>query len=98
MDAQAEPKKLRAHVFIAGRVQGVSFRWFTQHKAQELKLTGWVRNLWDGRVEAVFEGEEGAVRQAVAWCYTGEPPARVTDVDVTYGPPTGEYHRFQVTF
>lgn len=98
MAAQAEPKKLRAHVFIAGRVQGVSFRWFTQHKAQELKLTGWVRNLWDGRVEAVFEGEEDAVRRAVAWCYTGEPPARVTDVDVTYGPPTGEYHYFQVTF
>jgi acylphosphatase len=97
MDSQAEPKKLRAHVFISGRVQGVSFRWYTQRKAQELKLTGWVRNLWDGQVEAVFEGDEEAVRQAVTWCHTGEPPARVTHVDVTYGPPTGEHHRFQIT-
>lgn len=98
MDSSSEAKTLRAHVFISGRVQGVSFRWFTQRKAQELSLTGWVRNLWDGRVEAVFEGEAGAVRQAVAWCYTGEPPARVSDVDVTYAPFTGEFHSFRVTY
>ena len=66
---------IRAHVFISGRVQGVNFRWYTQHKAQQLGLSGWVRNLWDGRVEAVFEGSEPAVRQAVAWCHTGERPA-----------------------
>lgn len=92
-----EAENLRAHVFISGRVQGVSFRWFTQRKAQELKLTGWARNLWDGRVEAVFEGEAGAVRQAVTWCHTGEPPARVSDVDVTYGPFTGEFSSFRIT-
>lgn len=97
MDASSEAKILRAHVFISGRVQGVSFRWYTQRKAQELGLTGWVRNLWDGRVEAVFEGEAGAVRQAVTWCHTGERPARVSDVDVTYAPFTGEFHTFRVT-
>lgn len=91
-----EAKNLRAHVFISGRVQGVSFRWFTQRKAQELKLTGWVRNLWDGRVEAVFEGEAGVVRQVVAWCHTGEPPARVSEVDVTYTPYTGEFSSFRI--
>jgi acylphosphatase len=97
MASQPEAKNLRAHVFISGRVQGVSFRWFTQRQAQELGLTGWVRNLWDGRVEAVFEGEAEAVRQAVAWCHTGESPARVSHVDVTYAPYTGEFRSFRVT-
>ena len=97
MDSQAEEKKLQAHVFISGRVQGVSFRWFTQHKAQQLGLTGWVRNLWDRRVEAVFEGDAEAVRQAVAWCHTGEPPARVSHVEVTYGPASGQFNTFRVT-
>jgi acylphosphatase len=97
VDSSTEAKTLRAHVFISGRVQGVNFRWYTQRKAQELGLTGWVRNLWDGRVEAVFEGDAGAVRQAVAWCHTGEPPARVADVDVTYAPFTGEFRSFRVT-
>ncbi len=92
-----ETENLRAHVFISGRVQGVSFRWFTQRKAQELKLTGWARNLWDGRVEAVFEGKAGAVRQAVTWCHTGEPPARVNNIDVTYAPYTGEFSSFRIT-
>jgi acylphosphatase len=96
VDSKAEVKTQRAHVFISGRVQGVSFRWFTQRKAVELGLTGWVRNLWDGRVEAAFEGEEEAVRQAVTWCHTGEPPARVSHVEVTYQPPTGEFHRFRI--
>ena len=96
MDAQGEPTSLQAHVFISGRVQAVGFRWSTQRKAQLLKLTGWVRNLWDRRVEAVFEGEAEAVRQAVAWCHTGDPPARVSQVEVTYGPPTGEFKRFRI--
>lgn len=97
MNSHPEEKNLRAHVFISGRVQGVSFRWFTQRKAQELKLTGWTRNLWDGRVEAVFEGKAEAVRQAVAWCHHGEPPARVSEVDVTYAPYTGEFSSFRIT-
>ena len=87
-----------AHVFISGRVQGVNFRWFTQRKAQELGLTGWVRNLWDGRVEAIFEGDEKAVQEAVRWCHTGEPPARVENVDVNYEKPTGEFKRFRITW
>jgi acylphosphatase len=61
-------------------------------------LTGWVRNLWDGRVEAVFEGEESAVRQAISWCQKGEPPARVEDVEVEYQEPTGEFNDFRITW
>jgi acylphosphatase len=88
----------RAHVFISGRVQGVSFRWYTQRQAQQWGLTGWVRNLWDGRVEAIFEGPEPVVRQAVTWCHHGQPPARVEDVEVTYEEPTGEFKRFRITW
>jgi acylphosphatase len=87
----------RAHVLISGRVQGVSFRWYTQYQAQRLGLTGWVRNLWDGRVEAIFEGPDQAVRQAVAWCHRGEPPARVENVEVMYEAPTGEFGGFRIT-
>jgi acylphosphatase len=90
-------KPIRAHLFISGRVQGVNFRWYTLDQAQMLGLTGWVRNLWDGRVEAVFEGPEEAVRQAVDWCHTGERPARVDKVDVTYGPASDEFSGFNIT-
>jgi acylphosphatase len=91
-------KQSRAHVFISGRVQGVGFRWNTRAMAQQLNLTGWVRNLWDdGRVEAVFEGPESAVQQAVQWCHHGERPARVDNVKVTYSEPTGEFKYFRVT-
>jgi acylphosphatase len=98
MTGQEETKNIRAHVFISGRVQGVSFRWNTQHKAQTLGLTGWVRNVWDGRVEAMFEGEESVVRQAVGWCHKGERPARVDNVEVSYRPATGEFSGFRITW
>ena len=98
MSGQNEDKNIRVHVYISGRVQGVSFRWYTQRKAQSLALTGWVRNLWDGRVEAVFEGPEAAVREAVAWCHRGERPAHVEDVEVSYKDPTGEFRGFRITW
>ncbi|RME50534.1 MAG: acylphosphatase [Caldilineae bacterium] len=98
MDEQTKSRLIRAHVYIAGFVQGVYFRAYTRRKAQSLGLTGWVRNLRDGRVEAVFEGEETAVREAVAWCHRGSPSAHVESVEVTYSPPTGEYTDFRVTW
>jgi acylphosphatase len=98
MPNQEESKQTRAHVFISGRVQGVNFRWNTQRQAHRLELTGWVRNLWDGRVEAVFEGEESAVQQAVSWCHEGEPPARVEDVEVEYEEATGEFDDFRIAW
>ncbi len=96
MTATPEKPAVRAHVFVSGRVQGVNFRYYTQRKAQELGLTGWVRNLWDGRVEAIFEGDEQAVRRAVDWCHGGPPSAWVEDVEVAYEPPTGEFGGFRV--
>lgn len=57
--------KDRAHIFVSGRVQGIFFRSSTQKKARELGLTGWVRNLQDGRVEAVFEGEKDKIEKMI---------------------------------
>ena len=86
----------RVHVFVSGRVQGVYFRSHTQNKAHELGLTGWVRNLDDGRVEAVFEGDESAVKQMVEWCGVGEGFARVDDVEGIGEDYKGEFRDFEV--
>jgi acylphosphatase len=79
----------RAHVFVSGRVQGVFFRDTTRQTAQAEGVDGWVRNLDDGRVEAVFEGDPDAVAAMVEFCHEGSPAARVDDVDVEYGTPEG---------
>lgn len=89
--------KARAHVHITGRVQGVFFRAETADLARNLGLTGWVRNLPDGRVEAVFEGEKGAVKQAVDFCRRGPPGAYVSDLHAEWDDWTGEFHEFRIT-
>ena len=83
---------------VSGRVQGVYFRSYTADKARELGINGWVRNVAGGRVEAVFEGEEQAVREMVEWCWTGSPSARVEEVQVAWEEATGEFEGFDVTF
>jgi len=90
--------KKRAHVLIEGRVQGVFFRAETRSIARQHNLTGWVRNLPDGRVEAVFEGEEDAVEKAVQWCHQGPPHAMVIKVAVTREPYTGEFDAFSISY
>jgi acylphosphatase len=81
--------RTRAHVFVSGTVQGVYYRATTRDTARERGVDGWVKNLDDGRVEAVFEGDEDAVEGMVEWCHTGSPQARVDDVVVEYEPPEG---------
>jgi acylphosphatase len=81
--------RTRAHVFVTGRVQGVFFRATTRETAREEGVDGWVKNLDDGRVEAVFEGEEAVVEAMVEFCHEGSPQARVEDVDVEYEEPLG---------
>ncbi|HET8628599.1 MAG TPA: acylphosphatase [Thermomicrobiales bacterium] len=88
--------QVRARALIAGRVQGVYFRDSTRKRAELAGVTGWVRNRPDGRVEALFEGEEEAVRGLIAWCHTGPPHARVADVAVEWEQPTGEFGRFSI--
>jgi acylphosphatase len=87
--------KVRAHVFVSGRVQGVFFRSETRLQARKLEVTGWVRNLADGRVEAVFEGDETNVKQLVDFCRRGPPGARVTNVNVVWETYVGEFDSFE---
>ena len=82
--------RTRAHVYVSGKVQGVYFRATTREEAREQGVDGWVRNLDDGRVEAVFEGPRAAVEGLVEWCHTGSPSAVVDDVTVEYSDPEGE--------
>lgn len=88
----------RAHVFVSGRVQGVYYRASTRDAAREKSVTGWVRNLDDGRVEAVFEGEEDAVEAMVDWCHKGSRRAEVEDVEVEWGEPTNEFDGFEIRY
>jgi acylphosphatase len=81
--------RTRAHVFVSGTVQGVYYRATTRDTARDRGVDGWVKNLDDGRVEAVFEGDEEAVEGMVEWCHTGSPQARVDDVEVEYESPEG---------
>lgn len=81
--------RTQAHVYVSGRVQGVFYRATTREQARERGVDGWVRNLDDGRVEAVFEGPEDAVAAMVEWCHEGSPQARVDDVAAEYGDPEG---------
>ena len=77
-------------LLIGGRVQGVGFRDSARQVAELLHLGGWVRNLGDGRVEAVFEGPAAEVARAVAWCEDGPPGAHVARVEVDREEPLGE--------
>ena len=87
---------IRVELRVVGRVQGVFYRASAQNKARGLGLRGYARNLEDGAVEIVAEGEEQSVERLVAWCRVGPPAARVARVEVTRGPPTGEFGGFDV--
>jgi acylphosphatase len=79
----------RAKVIIEGSVQGVFFRAEARDRARALGLSGWVRNVPDGTVEAVFEGEDERVTTMVEWCRRGPSGARVENVDVDWSEPRG---------
>lgn len=91
-------EQVRAHVLIAGRVQGVSFRAYARDKARAANVEGWIRNLPDGRVEAVFEGSRPAVQRLVSWCYSGPAHAHVEKVEVTWEQPTGKEGGFSIVW
>ncbi len=83
---------------MSGYVQGVFFRAHAQELAEQLGVSGWVRNLRDSRVEAVFEGEHRRVEEMLKFCRTGPPGARVTDVDVKWEDYKGEFSGFKVRY
>lgn len=86
----------RTHLVIRGRVQGVSYRASARDEALRLQLTGWVRNLPNGDVEAVAEGGVAQLQQFVAWCKSGPEEARVESVNEERGAATGEFSTFAV--
>lgn len=91
-------ERLRAHVLIHGLVQGVYFRASTREEAVRLGVAGWVRNLPNGSVEAVFEGEKRRVEEIVGWCHKGPPGARVEKVEVSWDQFKGEFSRFDIRY
>ena len=91
-------KKIRARVRITGKVQGVYFRQNTRIVANRHRVTGWVKNLKDGRVEAVLEGNEMDVSEVIEWFYAGPPKAIVDDVQIKYEPYIGEFQEFKVKY
>lgn len=90
--------KVNVHVIISGKVQGVWFRASTKQKADELGLKGWVRNTRDGKVEAVFEGEEEKVNEMIKWCHVGPRYAEVEDVKVEKGEVTNSFKDFSIRY
>ena len=94
--SRAAPAVKRVHLWVSGLVQGVYFRESTRQEADRWQVKGWVRNLHDGRVEALLEGPADAVDQLVAWCRRGPERAKVEHVDERDEPATGEFRSFQV--
>ncbi|MDI6741928.1 MAG: acylphosphatase [Smithella sp.] len=88
----------RVHVYISGKVQGVFFRAETQRTAKGFNLTGWVRNMPDGRVEALLEGEDKNVDKMLAWCHIGPPAARVDEALAEEEPFSGEFINFRIKY
>lgn len=86
----------RAHLHIRGDVQGVGFRHFVTRVAGRAGVVGWVRNIEDGRVEAVAEGPEAAVKQWVEVCRKGPPLAKVEGCEVEWEAPEGKFKDFVV--
>lgn len=97
MDTEKKPEaRARLHATVHGYVQGVNFRTYTAHAAQRLGLVGWVANRWDGTVETVAEGGQGALNEFLAFLRRGSPSAVVEKVNIAWETPTGEFERFKV--
>ena len=91
-------EKVRAHIVVSGRVQGIFFRAETQEKAKDLGVTGWVKNLSEDRVEAVFEGERAKVEQMIEWAKKGPSGAIVNDLDLSWEEYQGEFSNFEIRY
>jgi len=90
--------KKRVHVFVEGKVQGVFFRATTRDNAVKRDIGGWVKNLPDGRVEAVFEGDEEMVDEMIDFCWEGPERAEVTNVEVRSEQYKNEFGGFKVKY
>lgn len=93
-----QPTMKSVRIIVEGRVQGVGFRFFTTNEARRLGLNGWVRNLYDGRVETVAEGPEDRLQQFVTSIQAGPSMSYVSNCQVTWSEATGQYSGFHVAF
>ena len=89
-------EKIRTHILVSGRVQGVFYRKGVYQKAHELGLKGWVHNLVDGKVEIVCEGNKEQIGKFIEWCKEGTPLAKIENCEVTYEEYTGEFEDFKI--
>ena len=89
---------MKKHIFVSGRVQGVGFRHFTRKNAESLSVKGWVKNLPDGRVEAVIEGDEADVDELINRCQEGPAAAYVKEIEVEEQKEKGAFTDFSVRF
>ena len=88
----------RVHLFVTGRVQGVCFRYATQMQAKNLGLAGWVKNLYDRRVEIVAEGDEDSIESLIKWAEQGPSGASVKNLNVITEEYLNEFERFTIEF
>ncbi|MDQ6675622.1 MAG: acylphosphatase [Chloroflexota bacterium] len=95
-EAGGSGSEARAHVRLVGRVQGVGFRYWTADEARRRHLSGWVRNLDSGAVEAVFQGPRGAVEDMLRWCNEGPPGAHVRELRVGWDEPPEHFSSFEI--
>jgi len=91
-------KTATAHLFIEGRVQGVFYRAFTRDLAARLGLNGWAKNLYDGRVEALFEGSRELIEQALQECWKGPAGSSVRNIDVSWEESSAEHKGFEIRY
>lgn len=91
-------KLQQLHATISGRVRGVNFRFYTEHKANKLDLTGWVRKLPDGRVEVLAEGERGNLETLLEYLHKGSPAAEVQAVDAEWKDASGSFETFKTSY
>lgn len=89
-------KIIQAHILINGRVQGIGFRWWVQRETSKLELNGWVRNLDDGRVEAIAEGEKENITKLIESIKKGPILSKVESVNVDWVKATGEFEKFGI--
>ncbi len=86
----------KIHLLISGKVQGVFYRVNTKNKADELGLTGWVKNIPDGKVEVLAEGKERGLKEFIKWCYNGSKGAKVDKVEVEWRDYENKFDNFKI--
>jgi len=91
-------KAAKVHLLIEGRVQGVFYRAFTRNLASKLGLNGWAKNLYDGRVEVLFEGSRELIEQAIQECWEGPAGSSVRNIDVSWEESSAEYKGFEIRY